>query len=160
MGSCGCGCCCFWNCNCSCVVKYMYFVGICLYFVGISFDVILHRSYFVVDVIYFVWTYFYFVVGLPFEVFNIFLQRFHNLGCRQMFVAAIISRLRNCKSFKIQDLYRPPSPPVTVCMPGNIFYLFLTPLLWFPIQWGSFLWGSLLCLRQHTWQNSNLKRKF
>ena len=87
-------------------MKYLYFVGICLYFVGISFDVILHRSYFVVDVIYF-------VVGLPFEVFNIFLQRFHNLGCRQMFVAAIISRLRNCKSFKIQDLYRPPSPPDT-----------------------------------------------
>ena len=111
-------------------MKYMYFVGICLYFVGISFDVIIHRSYFVVDVIYF-------VVGLPFEVFNIFLQRFHNLGCRQMFVAAIISRLRNCKSFKIQDLYRPPSPPDTghffVCQ-ETFFYLFLTPLLWFPIQ--------------------------
>ena len=111
----------------------MYFVGISFYFVGIGFDVILHRGYFVVDVIYFivglpaaaaVVDVIYFVVGLPFEVFNIFLQRFHNLGCRQMFVAAIISRLRNCKSFKIQDLYRPPSPSDTDhCLyAGKLFF--------------------------------------
>ena len=94
-----------------------------MYFVGISFDVILHRSYFVVDVIYFivglpaaaaVVDVIYSVVGLPFEVFNIFLQRFHNLGCRQMFVAAIISRLRNCKSFKIY-IDPPPLRSLFVC---------------------------------------------
>ena len=146
-----------------------------MYFVGISFDVILQCSYFVVGLPFEVFNIFLqrcctFVTGVPFDVSyfiskfcKVFLQRFHNLGCRQMFVAAIISRLRNCKSFKIQDLYRPPSPPDTghffVCQ-ETFFYLFLTPLLWFPIQWGSFLWGSLLCLLQHTWQNSNLKGSF
>ena len=98
-----------------------------MYFVGISFDVILHRSYFVVDVIYF-------VVCLPFDVvsyfishtvdhvFNIFLQRFHNLGTIYANVCSSnYFKIENCKSFKIHDLYRPPSPPVTVCMPGNFF---------------------------------------
>ena len=86
-----------------------------MYFVGISFDVILHRSYFVVDVIYF-------VVGLAFEVFNIFLQRFHNLGCRQMFVAAIISRLKIVNHSRFKIYIDPLLPDTGYCLyAGKLF---------------------------------------